>query len=58
MTYGLRWEYNAAPSSPEGTVPFTVVGVENLATMTIAPQGTPLWHREKHDFAPRLPESG
>ena len=24
ITYGLRWEYNAAPSSPNGTLPFTV----------------------------------
>ena len=54
FTYGLRWEYNAAPSSPNGTLPFTVNQVNNLATMTVAPQGTPLWHPQKHDFAPRL----
>jgi hypothetical protein len=54
MTYGLRWEYNAAPSSPNGTLPFTVTQVSNLATMTLAPPGTPLWHAQKHDFAPRL----
>jgi outer membrane receptor protein involved in Fe transport len=54
ITYGLRWEYNAAPSSPNGTLPFTVTGVDNLTTMTLAPPGTPLWHPEKDDFAPRL----
>jgi len=54
ITYGLRWEYNAAPSSPNGTLPFTVTGVINLATMTLAPPGTPLWHPQKDDFAPRL----
>jgi len=54
VTYGLRWEYNAAPSSPNGTLPFTVIGVENLATMTLAPPGTPLWHATKHNLAPRL----
>jgi Carboxypeptidase regulatory-like domain/TonB dependent receptor len=54
ITYGLRWEYNAAPSSPNGTLPFTVTGVGNLATMTLAPPGTPLWHPQKDDFAPRL----
>ncbi len=54
ITYGLRWEYNAAPSSPNGTLPFTVAGVNNLATMTLAPRGTPLWHPQKDDFAPRL----
>jgi hypothetical protein len=54
ITYGLRWEYNAAPSSPNGALPFTVTGVDNLATMTLAPQGTPLWHPQKDDFAPRV----
>src|SRR5258706_11631043 len=54
MTYGLRWDYNKAPSSPNGTPPFTVNEVSNLSTGTIAPPGTPLWHPEKHDFAPRL----
>ncbi len=54
VTYGLRWEYNPAPSSPNGTLPFTVTQVNDLATMTLAPQGTPLWHPQKDDFAPRL----
>jgi hypothetical protein len=31
-----------------------VTGVDNLATMTLAPPGTPLWHPQKDDFAPRL----
>jgi len=54
ITYGLRWEYNAAPSSPNGTLPFTVTQVSNFATMALAPPGTPLWHPQKDDFAPRL----
>jgi hypothetical protein len=54
ITYGLRWEYNAAPSSPNGTLPFTVTQVNNFATMTLDPPGTPLWHPQKNDFAPRL----
>src|SRR5208337_4458436 len=54
ITYGLRWDYNAAPSSPNGTLPFTVIGVNDLATMTLAPAGTPLWTPQKDDFAPRL----
>jgi hypothetical protein len=28
--------------------------VDNPATMTLAPPGTPLWHPKKDDFAPRL----
>src|SRR5580698_2391129 len=54
VTYGLRWEYNGAPSSSNGTLPFTVTQVNDFATMTLAPQGTPLWHPQKDDFAPRL----
>ena len=54
VTYGIRWEYNAAPSSPNGTLPYTVTQIDNLATMTVAPKGTPLWHPQKDDFAPRL----
>ena len=54
FTYGLRWEYNAAPSSPNHTLPMTVIGVDNLASMTLARPGTPLWKAQKDDFAPRL----
>jgi hypothetical protein len=54
VTYGLRWDYNTVPSSPNGTPPFTVNQVSDLSTATIAPAGTPLWHSQKDDFAPRL----
>jgi hypothetical protein len=54
ITYGLRWEYNAAPSSPNGTLPFTVTQVNNFATMTLAQPGTPLWHPQLDNFAPRF----
>ena len=54
LTYGLRWEYNAAPSAGNGNLPFTVTQVNDLATMALAPPGTPLWHPQKDDFAPRL----
>jgi hypothetical protein len=54
FTYGIRWDYNTAPSSPNGTPPFTVNQVHDLSTATIAPAGTPLWHPQKHNFAPRL----
>lgn len=30
ITYGLRWDYNGAPSSPNGTLPFTVNQVDDL----------------------------
>jgi hypothetical protein len=54
ITYGLRWEYNAAPTSPNGTLPFTMFGLNDLSTAILAPPGTPLWNPKKHDFAPRL----
>ena len=54
VTYGLRWDYNTAPSSPNSTPLFTVNQVENLATATLAPAGTPPWRPQKDDFAPRL----
>jgi len=54
ITYGIRWEYNRAPSSPNGTLPFTAIGLNDLATAAIAPQGTPLWKATKDNFAPRL----
>ena len=54
MTYGVRWEYNPAPSSVSGTPPFTVNQVSDFATMTLAPEGASLWHAQKDDFAPRL----
>jgi hypothetical protein len=54
VTYGLRWEYNASPLSPNGKLPFTVIGVDNLATVSLARPGTPLWDPQEDDFAPRL----
>jgi hypothetical protein len=54
ITYGLRWDYNTAPTSPNGTPPFTVNEVSDLSTATIAPAGTPLWYPQKDNFAPRL----
>jgi Carboxypeptidase regulatory-like domain/TonB dependent receptor-like, beta-barrel len=54
VTYGVRWEYNPPLSAEDGRLPFTAIGVDNPATMTIAPQGTPLWKAKKNDFAPRL----
>jgi len=54
LTYGLRWDYNTSPSSPNGTPPYTVDQVSDLATATIASAGTSLWHPQNDDFAPRL----
>ena len=39
---------------PTGLFRLLLSGVNNLATMTLAPAGTPLWTPQKDDFAPRL----
>jgi len=54
LTYGVRWEYNPPLSAEDGRLPFTAIGVDNPATMTLAPSGTPLWKAKKDNFAPRL----
>lgn len=56
MTYGVRWDYNPAPtgSGPNGLGPFTVVGIDNLPTLSLAPSGTPLYHATRSNFAPRF----
>jgi len=54
LTYGLRWEYNTAPSSPNGTPPLTVTQVNDLATTALAPRGTALWHPKYDNMAPRF----
>jgi len=54
VSIGLRWEVNPPPGVTQGTKPFTVRGADNLATMTLAPHGTPLWNTAWFNFAPRL----
>jgi outer membrane receptor protein involved in Fe transport len=54
VTYGLRWEHNPPPTGAGGKPLFTVQGLDNPLTMTLAPQGTPLWKTTYHDFAPRV----
>jgi Carboxypeptidase regulatory-like domain/TonB-dependent Receptor Plug Domain len=53
LSFGLRWEVNPAPGASEGNLPYTVAG-GSLATLTLAPQGTPLWETGWHNLAPRL----
>jgi hypothetical protein len=54
VTYGLRWELNPPPKEANGDAPFTVRGLDNPATMTLAPQGTPFFETTYRNFAPRL----
>jgi hypothetical protein len=54
LSMGLRWEVNPPPGVTQGVKPYTVAGADNLATMTLAPEGTPLWKTTWFNFAPRL----
>ena len=54
LDYGLRWEFNPVPGPSNGVYPLAVTQTNNLATMQLAPTGTPLYHTRYDDFAPRL----
>jgi len=55
MTYGLRWDINPALKGKNlANDPFTVEGLNNPATMTLAPRGTQLYHTTYGNVAPRL----
>ena len=54
FTYGLRWEVNTPPRGTNGQDFFTFLGLDNPATLSLAPQGTPLWKTTYNNFAPRL----
>jgi hypothetical protein len=54
LSMGLRWDVNPAPGVSNGIIPYTVVGAGNLSTMTLAPEGAPLWKTTWFNVAPRL----
>ncbi len=54
LSMGVRWEVNPAPGVTKGFLPYTVQGAADLSTMTLAPQGTPLWRTTLYNLAPRL----
>ena len=55
FSIGLRWEIDPPPSEQHGDDAYTVLGdINNPATLTLAPQGTPLWKTSWYNFAPRL----
>jgi hypothetical protein len=55
VTYGLRWDVNPAlKGKNRDNDPFTVIGLNNPATMTLAPRGTPLYETTYGNIAPRV----
>lgn len=53
VTYGARWELNPPPHEANGRDVRTVRGLDDPATMTLAPEGSPLWKTQYGTLAPR-----
>ena len=53
VTYGVRWEMNPSPTGKGGRDLFTALGVDNPASLSLAPVGTPHYHSGYRNFAPR-----
>ncbi len=55
LSFGLRWELDPPPTEQHGNDAYTVLGsISNPSTLSLAPQGTPLWNTSRYNFAPRL----
>jgi len=55
LSLGLRWDVNPAPTGANGQDAYTVDGnINQPATLTLAPAGTPLWQTGWYNLAPRL----
>ena len=54
LTYGLRWDVNPAPHGRNGLVLYAANQTDNLAALSFAPPGTPLWATTYANIAPRL----
>jgi len=55
LTYGLRWDINPPLKGKNlANQPFTVTGLNDPATMTLAPRGTPLYDTTYGNVAPRV----
>jgi hypothetical protein len=55
VTYGLRWDVNPPLKGKDlENQPFTVVGLDQPATLTLAPRGTPLYQTTYGNVAPRV----
>ena len=53
LTYGLRWEFNPAPTGQDGVQLRTFVDPYN-SNLTLAPAGTPFYQSTHNDLAPRV----
>jgi hypothetical protein len=55
VTYGVRWEIDPPPRLSSGQASFAALhSLDNLASVTAAPPGTPLYATGYRNFAPRI----
>jgi hypothetical protein len=54
LTYGLRWDRNTPPTGRNGFTLYTLQGLADPATATLAPAGTPFYSTRNANFAPRV----
>jgi hypothetical protein len=55
LSMGLRWEVNPPPTEEHGHDAYTLLGNLGVpSSLSVAPQGTPLWKTSWYNFAPRL----
>jgi hypothetical protein len=54
LIYGLRWELNPAPYAKGHQQLVTLTGFPDLASMQLAPLGTPVYQTTYDNFAPRV----
>lgn len=54
--FGLRWDYNPAPTGrgSNGLSPVSILSNRSLPALSLAPQGTPLYRATIAHFAPRF----
>ncbi|HEV2836987.1 MAG TPA: carboxypeptidase regulatory-like domain-containing protein [Pyrinomonadaceae bacterium] len=55
VSFGLRWDVNPPPGEANGNDPPALTGdLTNLASLDVAPKGSPLWATTYNNFAPRF----
>jgi hypothetical protein len=55
LSLGLRWEVDPPPTGANGKDAYTLSGnIDDPSSLSLAPQGTPLWKTPWNNFAPRL----
>jgi carboxypeptidase family protein/TonB-dependent receptor-like protein len=54
LTYGLRWEFNPAPSPRGATTLASWKNVNEPSSIALAPAGTPVWRTTYANLAPRV----